>query len=159
MDEHIILGGALMLDDVERLRQHKVRAVVNLCAERSDDPQRLAAAHMDYLWLPVLDAHPPTIAQIFTGISWIEQHLQQGGTVYIHCAAGIGRSPTLLTCWYMYTKAMAWPHAWQDIKKRRPQVALTRRQMQRLEEFARLLRRRQQGLECLSTSPQAVRSP
>jgi protein-tyrosine phosphatase len=98
---------------------------------------------MDYLWLPVLDAHPPTIAQIFTGIAWIEQHLQQGGTVYIHCAAGIGRSPMLLTCWYMYTRAMPWPHAWQGIKKRRPQVALTRRQMQRLEEFARLLRRRQ----------------
>jgi hypothetical protein len=54
IDDHIMLGGALMLDDIERLRQQGVGAVVNLCAERPDNPQRLQAAHMDYLWLPVL---------------------------------------------------------------------------------------------------------
>lgn len=138
MDDHIVLGGALMLDDIERLRQQGVRAVINLCVERPDDQQRLAAVRMDYLWLPVRDAYPPTMAQIFTGITWIEQHVQQGAIVYIHCATGIGRSVTLFACWSMYAQAMNLPYVWQCIKKRRPQATLTRRQVRRLEEFAAL---------------------
>ena len=51
IDEQVLLGGALMFDDLERLRRQGVEAVVNLCAERSDNPPRLKAARMDYLWL------------------------------------------------------------------------------------------------------------
>ena len=36
IDEQVLLGGALMFDDLERLRQLGVGAVVNLCAERPD---------------------------------------------------------------------------------------------------------------------------
>src|SRR5262252_8037902 len=55
IDEQVLLGGALMFDDLERLRRQGVAAVVNLCAERSDNAHRLRAAQMDYLWLPVAD--------------------------------------------------------------------------------------------------------
>src|SRR5262249_48454776 len=41
IDEQVVLGGALMFDDLERLRRQGVEAVVNLCAERTDNPRRL----------------------------------------------------------------------------------------------------------------------
>jgi hypothetical protein len=44
----------------------------------------------------------------------------------------------------MYARAMHLPHVWQFIKKRRPQAKLTRRQVQRLEEFATLLMQKEQ---------------
>ena len=81
-----------MFDDLERLRQLGVRAVVNLCAERPDNPHRLRRAQMDYLWLPVTDTHAPTVDQILQGLAWLEQRVQPGRKVYIHCAAGMGRS-------------------------------------------------------------------
>ncbi len=109
IDEQVLLGGALMFDDLERLRQLGVGAVVNLCAERPDNPYRLGRVQMDYLWLPVSDTHAPTVDQILQGLAWLEQRVQTGRKVYIHCAAGMGRSVTLLACWYLYTGSMNVP--------------------------------------------------
>jgi atypical dual specificity phosphatase len=139
IDEHVLLGGTLMFDDVERLQSQGVRAVVNLCAERPDNLHRLDAARMEYLWLPVRDTRPPTVEQIMQGLAWIESRVNDGAAVYIHCAAGIGRSATLLACWYMYTRGMSVAQVLHFIKQRRPQAALTRWQVRRLEEFATLL--------------------
>jgi atypical dual specificity phosphatase len=135
IDERFLLGGALMFDDLERLRGEGVGAVVNLCAERRDDAQRLQAADITYLWLPVFDAFPPTLDQILQGVAWIEQQVHAGRTVYIHCAAGMGRSATFLACWYIYASGMSVPQVLRFLKRRRPQMALTRRQVRRLQEF------------------------
>jgi atypical dual specificity phosphatase len=140
IDEHFLLGGALMFDDLERLHGQGVRAVVNLCAERQDNQHRLRAARMEYLWLPVVDTLPPTLEQIQQGMAWIEQQMRAGHIVYVHCAAGVGRSATLLACWYIYARGMRVPQVLRFIKRRRPQMALTRWQIRRLQEFEALLR-------------------
>jgi len=139
IDEQVLVGGAPMFDDLARLRRQGVGAVVNLCAERSDNPRRLAAAQMAYLWLPVSDTHAPTVEQILVGLVWIEQRIYAGDKVYIHCAAGMGRSVTLLACWYLYARDMRVPQVLEFVKRRRPQAALTRRQVRRIEEMASLL--------------------
>ena len=139
IDEQVLLGGALMFDDLERLRRQGVGAVVNLCAERPDNPRRLGRAQMDYLWLPVADTQAPTVDQIVQGLAWLEQCLRTGRKVYIHCAAGMGRSVTLLACWYLYTGSMSVPQVLAFVKRRRPQASLTRRQVRRIEEIATLL--------------------
>ena len=147
IDEHFFLGGALMFDDLERLQGQGVRAVVNLRAERQDNQRRLREACMEYLWLPVVDTLPPTLEQIQQGVVWIEQQLQAGRIVYVHCAAGVGRSATLLACWYMYARGMRVPQVLRFIKTRRPQMALTRWQLRRLQEFEALLRQRTSDME------------
>jgi protein tyrosine phosphatase (PTP) superfamily phosphohydrolase (DUF442 family) len=139
IDEQVLLGGALMFDDLERLRRQGVGAVVNLCAERPDNPYRINRAQMDYLWLPVADTQAPTADQIWQGLAWIEQRVQTGQKVYIHCASGMGRSVTLLACWYLYTGSMSVPQVLAFVKRRRPQTSLTRWQVRRIQEIAMLL--------------------
>lgn len=140
IDEHFSLGGALMFDDIERLQRQGIEAVMNLCAERQDDPHRLSDAHMEYVWLPVIDTCAPTFEQIAFGISWIKYQQRNGHSIYIHCAAGVGRSATMLACWYIYAQGMSAQEALRFLKARHPQVALTRRQLRRLREFAYDLR-------------------
>src|SRR5919205_1031373 len=123
----------------ERLRQLGVGAVLNLCAERPDNSYRLTRAQMEYLWLPVADTHAPTVDQIVQGLAWIEQRVQTERKVYIHCAAGMGRSVTLLACWYLYTGSMNMSQVLAFVKRRRPQTSLTRRQVRRIREIDVLL--------------------
>jgi protein tyrosine phosphatase (PTP) superfamily phosphohydrolase (DUF442 family) len=139
IDEHFCLGGALMFDDIERLQRQGVGAVINLCAERKDDQERLGQACMEYLWVPVIDMCAPTFEQIDQGVSWIERQLIADRVIYIHCAAGVGRSATLLASWYMYAHGVTVAKALSLLKTRHPQVSLTRRQIQRLHEYAGLL--------------------
>lgn len=138
IDEQFYLGGALMFDDIERLQSQGIRAVVNLCAEREDDQQRLTKANMTYLRIPVIDMCAPTLAQIDQGMKWIECQLRLGHTLYIHCAAGVGRSATLLACWYIYAHDMTVPQVILRLKTRHPQVSLTRRQIHRLRGYAKV---------------------
>jgi atypical dual specificity phosphatase len=116
-----------------------VQAIVNLSAERPDNLPQLHAAQIDYLWLPVLDTRAPTVEQIHRGLAWIEQRVHARQTVYIHCAAGRGRSTTLLACWYISTHKMNVEQVVRFIKRRRPQTSFTPWQLRRLEEFAALL--------------------
>jgi protein-tyrosine phosphatase len=53
----------------------------------------------------------------------------------------MGRSVTLLACWYLYTGSMSVSQVLAFVKRRRPQTSLTRRQLQRIQEIALLLMR------------------
>jgi atypical dual specificity phosphatase len=135
IDEHFTLGGALMFDDIERLQRQGIGAVMNLCAERQDDLYRLSQAQMESLWLPVIDMCAPTLKQITLGIEWIEQQLHSGRSIYIHCAAGVGRSATMLACWYIYAQRISVHDVLLFLKTRHPQIAPTRRQVRQLYIF------------------------
>jgi protein tyrosine phosphatase (PTP) superfamily phosphohydrolase (DUF442 family) len=153
IDEHFCLGGALMFDDIERLQQQGISAVINLCAEREDDQDRLGQARMEHLWIPVIDMCAPTFEKIIQGVGWIEHQLLADRVIYIHCAAGVGRSATLLASWYIYAHGVTVPQALHRLKTRRPQVSLTRRQIQRLHDYANLLQPPHSGSSFDWTSP------
>jgi protein-tyrosine phosphatase len=139
IDEHFYLGGALMFDDIERLQQLGIQAVVNLCAERRDDVRQLAAANMVYLWLPVLDTRAPSLEQIEQAMQWMQHQRQHNRVIYVHCAAGVGRSVMLLACWYVYHHRLNAVEALRHIKSKHPQSSLTRRQTHQLHAFAQWL--------------------
>lgn len=135
IDEHVVLGGMLMFDDLERLQGQGVGAVINLCAEHPAEQHRLRRACIESLWLPVTDAFPPTLEQIRQGVAWMQHQVEAGRTVYVHCAIGVGRSATFLACWYIFAHGMDMTQALRFLKTRRPQMTLTRRQMRRIRDY------------------------
>ncbi len=85
------------------LKSQGVGAIIGLQAERSDDEEKLHGADVDYLHIPIKDGHAPEPSQIQSMIDWINAERGTGRKVYMHCAAGVGRAPTMAIAYLVST--------------------------------------------------------
>lgn len=102
----------------------KWTAVLDLAAEFP----RVAAGHVRYRSLPLLDGAVPSATQIQDGVSWIDaQH--QHGNVLVHCALGHGRSGSIVLAWLLrHGHVPDLKAGVADLKARRPTFGLSRGQ-------------------------------
>ncbi len=76
-----------------KLERLNINGDVNMRSEFDDATNGLALDH--YCYLPTVDGQAPTIEQLIEGVIFIKNLLADGGKVYIHCNAGVGRAPTM----------------------------------------------------------------
>lgn len=129
----LYVGGQQRHWGLARMRQVGIDAVVNMRAE-SDDAQRgVALTH--YLHLATTDDDPPTYAALRQGVDFIAEHITAERGVYIHCAAGVGRAPTMAAA-YLVSTGQSPAQAWDTIRQVRPFVRPTPAQFAVVEAFA-----------------------
>lgn len=116
-----------------RLEQEGIQHDVNLRIEFDDAAHDLALAH--YCYLPTIDDDAPTIEHLKQGAAFIEQAINNGEKVYIHCAGGIGRAPTMAAA-YFISQGMSLDEAIALIKKTRPFINIMPPQLAQLKHFA-----------------------
>lgn len=56
-------------------------------------------------------------------LRFIDEAVSAGGSVLVHCAAGISRSPALAVAYIMYSLGMDLDHAYRFVKERRPSIS------------------------------------
>src|SRR5258707_5296621 len=95
--DHLAVGGRIRPQDIKALAGVGITHDVDTRAEHRDDAQALAKEHIELLYLPTPDTRPFTIEQMMQGAQWVQQRMEQGGRVLIHCEHGVGRS-ALLAC-------------------------------------------------------------
>src|SRR5947209_987817 len=95
--DHLAVGGRVRPEDIKPLRRIGITHVVDTRAEYCDDKQALTQEQIELLHLPTRDTFPLTVDQLIQGAEWVQQRLNDGGRVLIHCEHGVGRS-VLLTC-------------------------------------------------------------
>lgn len=106
---------------------------VNLRQEFDDARHGLALRY--YCYLPTPDDHAPSLEDLKRGTAFIEEALHKGGKVYIHCAGGVGRAPTLAAA-YFVSQGMSVEEALALIRKSRPFINPTAHQIEQLQRFA-----------------------
>ncbi len=121
--------------EYEWLREQGVQLVISLC---EDPPPRtwLNEAGLFSMHLPVEDMHPPSQKQIELCLSAIEKAQANGLAAAIHCGAGLGRTGTMLAC-YFVKKGMTAPAAVAHVRRLRPGSIETPEQVEAVAEFAR----------------------
>ncbi len=71
------------------------------------EQQRYVPRQARHLAHPITDFGIPTEAGMQATLASIGAALADGGTVYLHCAAGVGRTGTVAACWLVEQGATA----------------------------------------------------
>jgi len=120
------------------LEAHGITAGVNLRVEFDDAEYGLSLSH--YCHLPTIDDDAPTQEHLLQGASFIRERINAGDKVYIHCAGGIGRAPTMAAA-YLVTTGCSVNEALTAIRAVRPFISPTLSQVEALHVFEATHRR------------------
>lgn len=92
--------------DLNELHARGIGAIVSM-TETPIDEFQVEAAGMTYSHLPVDDFTAPAVAQILDALEFIDLAHADNRAVLVHCAAGQGRSATILGAWLVRDGATA----------------------------------------------------
>ena len=129
----LYVGGQHYKQGYRRMLDFGITAIVNMRREHCDREKGIAGER--HLQLATIDNTPPSVKDLTRGVDFIGAEIARGGKVYIHCAVGCGRAPTMAAAWLIATGATP-AEALTRIRRVRPFINPTGQQKSVLEDFA-----------------------
>jgi len=127
----LFIGPQLLIDQYADLRRRGVTHIVDLREEASDDADALEEIGFRWRRIPIADRHAPTDDQLADIIAWLDADADPNvdQAVYVHCHAGLGRTPTIAIALLMqHDLKLAEAH--RMVFAARPESAPTTRQLE-----------------------------
>ena len=136
-------GVPIGLKDIESLKANGIAAIVTLTehpltSQKEITTEALKQLDIDTFHVPVDDQFPPTKVQVTDVVNFIQARQVESKPVLIHCAAGVGRTVTMLHAYFL-AKGLDLDEAKLAVKSKRAAsqwLMLTDRQKSFLEYLA-----------------------
>ena len=122
------------LEDLTWLRSQDLQLLISL----TEMPLRsdwINEAGLLSIHIPIEDMHAPTMEQLESAVSAIRRAREKGMGLAVHCAAGLGRTGTVLAA-YVVSQGMSAREAIARIRELRPGSVETPEQEAAIEEYA-----------------------
>ncbi|MYH66890.1 MAG: dual specificity protein phosphatase family protein [Chloroflexi bacterium] len=129
----LLVGGQHYRRGYAKMRAYGITAILNMRGERCDLARGIGGER--YLQLATIDNTPPSLEDLRRGSDFIREEIRRGGKVYVHCAVGCGRAPTMAAA-YLVSTGLPADEALRRIKHARPFVHPTPEQRAALAAFA-----------------------
>ena len=126
-------------EDLKFLKEQGIGAVVSL-TETPLDLSEVRKEGFQYLHLPVEDFMPPSLEQIRTFMVFFEKAESEGVAVVTHCAAGRGRTGTVLAC-ALVRRGYQPEDAIAEVRRLRPASIETQEQEELIRKYADMISR------------------
>ncbi|GAA0854424.1 diacylglycerol kinase family protein [Aliiglaciecola litoralis] len=132
--DNLFLAARLFPSDVDTLKNEGITAILDATAEFDGLDWTAESEHLQYLNIPVLDHQSPTASELQQAINWIQNQIDDGGSVVVHCALGRGRSVLIMTAYLMsLDKNLSAEEAVAEINTTRQTARLNSHQLKKLK--------------------------
>jgi predicted ATP-grasp superfamily ATP-dependent carboligase len=132
IDENIYVGGRISKIGKYYLKMIGIESVINLRSEFDD--KVLGMNMFQYLLLPSLEFEPISQADLSKGVKFISSQIAASRKVFIHCAEGISRAPSMAAA-YFISNGFDIDSAEKLLKKKRPFIHILKNQKESLIIF------------------------
>lgn len=88
-----------------------------------------------YSWIPVPDGYAPSPEQLDIGTAIIDEAVKGEKKVYVHCANGHGRSPTMVAAYLIRYQGKGVDEAIDFVAGARPEIHVEETQKEALSKF------------------------
>jgi len=103
--------------EVEWVVKQGVKSIITMTEESLPESW---IKDVKYLHVPTQDLSAPDMEQIDKAVEFIHERIQNEEPVMVHCAAGIGRTGTILACYLVKYHKLSAKNAIEQVRKKRP---------------------------------------
>jgi protein-tyrosine phosphatase len=124
-------------EDLDFIKEQGIGVIVNLCAECYDLNEIEKNAGFIVYHLPIPDENSPDLEDVKKALAWIDDIINQGQKVLVHCRFGIGRTGTFVIA-YLLKNGFSLDDALEKME-RTPSFPQSQNQWRFLKEFGESL--------------------
>lgn len=103
--------------EIEWLNKQGVKSILTLTEKKLPDSW---LDKICYKHVPMLDHNPPPLASLEEAVDFIQEQIKSGNPILVHCAAGKGRTGTVLAAYLIKYVGTSLDEAVNYIRKIRP---------------------------------------
>ena len=114
--KNLYLGSMYNSADIKTLKSLKIRYILNI----TPDVKITHPSEFEYLRISVLDKKNEDLKIHFEkGVHFIKEGLEKGFGVFVHCRAGVSRSPVFVCAFLMKERGFCFEEALEIVKGKR----------------------------------------
>lgn len=117
--DSLYFGDIIFARDIRTMKKMGINCVINLISYQNEKYKLRYSYDMDVLYYPIIDSPKNDISWAENPSKYIEEEMEKGKKIFVHCYLGISRSASLIIYFLMTRKNMTLKSALDYVRQKR----------------------------------------